>query len=78
MTYKLPPALGKILSPVVLVFPDGTRRDYKDGKAAAEAIFDQKYSIDSLKAFDNIILIQLKKQVSPKIRWVEEEAESFF
>ena len=78
MTYKLSPAIEKILSPVILVFPDGTRREYQNGKAAAEAIFDQKYSIDSLKAFDNIILIQLKKQVSPNIRWVGEEAESFF
>lgn len=49
------------MSPVILVFPDGMRREYQDGKVALETIIDQKCSIDSLTARDNVILIHLKK-----------------
>ena len=49
MTYKLNPELRKILSPIVLIFPDGTKQQYESGKAAADDVFDHKYLISTLR-----------------------------
>ena len=49
MTYKLEPILEKIVSTVSLVFPDGEKQIYKDGREAAEAVFDRSYVISSMR-----------------------------
>lgn len=50
MTYKLDPSLGKIVSPVILVFPDNSRVEFPDGGAVRKQIFDVKYIVDSVRA----------------------------
>ena len=49
MTYKLEPILEKIVSTVSLVFPDGSNQIYKDGREAAETVFDRRYVISSMR-----------------------------
>ena len=78
MTYKLNPEIRKILSPVVLIFPDGTKQQYEDGDSAADAVFDHKYLISALRAVDDIIEIKLVEQEAPSMNWSGESAASFF
>lgn len=39
MTYKLNPEIRKDLSPIVLIFSDGTKQRYPDGKAVVDTVF---------------------------------------
>ena len=78
MTYKLPPALGKIRSPIILEFPDGTRREYQDGKAAISDVFDRAYQVEIIQAIEGHVDITLKERQSPEMKWIGEEALSFF
>lgn len=39
MTYKLNPEIRKIIFPIVMIFPDGTKQQYESGKAAAYNCF---------------------------------------
>ena len=78
MTYKLNPEIRKILSPVVLVFPDRTKQQYEDGNTAADAVFDRKYVISTLQAVDDIVELKLVEQEAPNMNWSGESATSFF
>lgn len=78
MTCKLNPEIRKILSPVVLVYPDGVKQTYADGKAAADAVFNHKYLISTVRAVDDIIELKLVEQEAPNINWSGESATSFF
>ena len=78
MTYKLNPEIRKILSPVVLAFPDGTKQQYENGKAVVDAVFDHKYLISTVRAVDNIIELKLVEQEAPNMNWSGESATSFF
>ena len=78
MTYKLNPALNKIQSPVVLIFPEGNQQQYSSGAAAADMAFDKKYLIASMKAVDSNIEIRLEEPSVNEINWIGEEAVSFF
>lgn len=78
MTYKLNPEIRKILSPVVLVFPDGTKQQYESGKASADAVFDYKYVISTMRAVNDIIELKLVEQEAPIMNWSGESATSFF
>lgn len=78
MTYKLNPEIRKILSPVVLIFPNGMKQQYTDGNAAAEAVFDHKYVVSTMCAEDGIIELKLVEQEAPSINWNGEAATSFF
>ena len=40
VTHKLNPSLGKIESPVVLIFPSGERRKYQSGAGAVADVFE--------------------------------------
>ena len=44
MTYKLDPSISKISSPVVLIFPNGTGREYGNGVAVVEDHFEENIS----------------------------------
>ena len=61
MTYKLEPSLEKIVSPVILVFPDGSRKEYPDGVSVRNQIFGVKYLIDSVRAAGNAVEVVLKE-----------------
>lgn len=78
MTFKLNPAVAKICYTVTLIFPNGKRKDYENGQAAADAEFDQKYVVESLKAVGDVIEIMLKNPVVSGLNWIGEEAVSFF
>ena len=78
MTYKLNPEIRKILSPVVLIFPDGMKQQYLDGNAATEAVFDRKYVVSTIRAEDDIIELMLVEQETPSMNWNGEAAISFF
>ena len=77
MTYKLNPCVGKIKSPVVLVFPTGEEKHFAVGKDAAEADFDRHYTIAAIAAENNAILLALEEVGMPCMNWAGEEA-SFF
>ena len=78
MTYKLNPAIGKIQSQVVLVFPDGERKKYITGAAACEDVFDRRFMIESLRAVENTVEVVLSEQIVVNTSWIGEEQTSFF
>ena len=78
MTYKLNPEIRKIISPIVMIFPDGTKQQYGSGKAAADAVFDHKYLISTLRALNDAIELKLVEQEAPIMNWSGESAASFF
>lgn len=61
MAYKLDPGLSRIMSPVSLLFPDGEKRDYRNGSEACEDTFDHSYRVDEIRAVDNVIEIALSE-----------------
>ena len=50
MTYKLEPCLSRITSSVHLILPTGEIKEYRDGKAATEAVFDKRWKVTELRA----------------------------
>lgn len=78
MTYRLNPAIEKIASPVIIVFPNGVEREYECGKSAAESSFDCRYCVSEVKARDSKIAIYLEEMKSSSVNWIGEEAVSFF
>ena len=79
MTYKMNPALRKVKSPVVLVFPDGSNKSYRLGEDVVEDSFEKAYQIDTIKADGDTIQIILKEREILEIQnWNGEEAVSFF
>ena len=78
MTYKLDPELRKIESGVVLIYPDGIRKEYSSGAMAVGDTYDKRYLITRLKAVDNVIEIELEEQGVPVMNWSGEENVSFF
>ncbi len=60
MTYKLEPSLEKIISPVILLFPDGIRKEYPDGESVRKQVFNVKYLVDSIRATGNAAEVILK------------------
>ena len=58
MTYHLEPWVRKIVSPVILIFPDGGRGEYGNGEMVVEEVFPQKYRIKEIRAAkDNTELV---------------------
>ena len=41
MTYHIEPWAGKIESPVVLIYPDGKRQEFRYGKELMQTIFHE-------------------------------------
>lgn len=77
MTYKLESSLSRIVSPVVLSFPDGSQEEYRDGSAVTEAVFDKRYMVDEMKAVGSRVEITLKEITAPITSWIGEE-QTFF
>ena len=78
MTYKLNPALKKILSPIVIISPDGMKKEYRNGNELIDAVFDKCYTVKSIEAQESVIQIILEERIIPEMNWYGEEAVSFF
>lgn len=78
MTYKLNPDICKIMSPVILIFPNGNKREYDNGKKAADDTFRCKYMISEMRAVDGKVEIKLMELEAPNMNWSGEESVSFF
>ena len=50
MTYKIESGLGRIMSPITLLFPDWAKKEYKSGKKLCEMAFDRKYRVTEIRA----------------------------
>ena len=77
LTYKLNPNLEKILSPVIVLFPDGSRQDYKDGSDLVSAVFENKYIISTIQAVKDAVQIELDESSTSSTGWIGEE-QTFF
>ena len=78
MTYKLEPGLNRIISPVVIILPDGEKREYGSGVEACEDSFDHSYRVEEIRAVDGVIEIKLKLATTPDAtNWTGEE-QTFF
>ena len=73
MTYKLNPEIGKIVSPVVLIFPDGERKKYLTGAAVCEAVFDRRFLVKAVRAVENTVEIVLTEVEMVNSSWIGEE-----
>ena len=73
MTYKIEPGLGRIVSPVVLLFPDGHTANYSSGEELIGAVFEQKYRVVEMRAVENTVEIKLKSMTTPIINPIGEE-----
>lgn len=80
MTYKLNPELRKIRSPVILIFPDSTEKNFESRSEIANAVFDKRYVITEITAEDSNIKLKLMEQQDKRavVNWIGEEAVSFF
>ena len=78
MTYKFNPEIRKVLSPVVLMFSDGEKQQYPDGNAVADAVFNHKYVVSTMRAVNDIIELELVEQESLIMNWNGESPVSFF
>lgn len=78
MTYKLNPEIGKILSAIILIFPEGERECYPDGEAVKGASFEKPYQITAIRAVDDNIEVTLQERRIVEITWNGEEEVSFF
>lgn len=77
MTYKLNPSLEKIQSPVILILPDGERREYIDGAAVVEDVFDKMLLINTVRAVGNTVEIKLAEPQMAASTWTG-EGQTFF
>ena len=46
-------------SPVMLIFPDGSSREFADGEEAIVKSFDKRYDVKSIKANGDTAVIRL-------------------
>ena len=61
MGYKLNYMIRLIDSPVMLIFPDGSSREFADGEEAIVKSFDKRYDVRTLKANADKIEVVLKE-----------------
>lgn len=73
MTYKLEPGLGRIMSPILLRFPDGAKKEYKSGKELCEMAFDRNYRVTESRAVGDRIEIRVETVAAPEINPIGEE-----
>ena len=53
--------LGRMVSPVTLIFPDRSKKSYRNGEALAAAVFERAYTVKSIAAVDDEIGIILEE-----------------
>lgn len=73
MTYKLEPGLGRIMSPITLLFPTGAKKKYQSGKEVCEMVFDRNYRVTEIRAAGDRIEIKLEHTTTPIINPIGEE-----
>ena len=73
MTYKLNPELQKILSPVLLIFPNDATARYSSGQELVDAVFDHPYQVKSLRAKEATVVIELVERVGAVVNPIGEE-----
>lgn len=78
MTYKINPIIEKIQSPVTIILPDDTTREYASGAEASKDTFDKNYVISSITAEDGTVVITLSESQTAGSSWIGEEQTSFF
>lgn len=64
-------AIEKVVSPVVFIFPNGERKEFKCGK---EAAIDSGFAVESICADGGTVVIKLKK-VEEDTDWIKEQIE---
>ena len=69
MTYKLEPGLGRIMSPILLRFPD----EISSGEEACRAVYDRKYRVVEMRAVENTVEIRAEEMTTPLINPIGEE-----
>lgn len=67
MTYKLEPGLGRIVSPVTLLFPDGTTASFSSDKELCKMAFDRNYKVTEIRAVEDVVEIRLETVAVPDI-----------
>ncbi len=77
MTYKLNHELGKIVSPIELLLPNGSCREYANGAEALAEEFDERYAVGSISAKENTIVISLEAATVPSIDFDGDEVLMF-
>ena len=65
--YRLEHGLDRILSPVTLIFPDRSMKEYRNGAEVAADVFDCPYEIRSISAVDDTIGIILVDPNEPDV-----------
>ena len=73
MTYKLEPGLGRIMSPILLCFPDGHTASFSSGEEVCRAVYDRKYRVVEMRAVENMVEIKLELTAVPEINPIGEE-----
>ena len=73
MTYKLEPGLSRITSSVHLILPTGEIKEYRDGKAATEAVFDKRWKVTEIRAAGDVIEVVVEEAVVPDVNPIGEE-----
>lgn len=73
MTYKLEPGLGRIMSPILLRFPDGHTASFSSGEEACRAVYDRKYRVVEMRAVENMVEVRAEEMTTPIINPVGEE-----
>ena len=76
--YKLNPEIQKIMSPVILFFPNGDKQEYDNGKKAAGDTFNRKYMVSEMRAVIEKVEVKLTELEAPNMNWSGEESVSFF
>ncbi len=70
--FRLPPPLGEGRE------TQKTWREYQNGASVAEAVFDHKYLVESLRAVGDVVEIVFTEQDVDNSTWIGEEQTSFF
>ena len=70
--------ITQIISPVTVIFPDGQRQEFANGKEAAGKKYNDSYEVRSIRAVDSRIEITLKSIDILPTGWIGEEQISFF
>ena len=77
MTYRLNPIVEKIESPVKLILPNETTREYESRAEAGIDKFDKNYQIKSIRAEGSTVVVEMDKADVPVTTWTGEE-QTFF
>lgn len=77
MTYKLNPQLRLIKAPVIIVV-EGKEQQYGSGEELTTLTFEKNYIIESIRARDGSVVVELKENGRQfNINWIEEEEINF-